>query len=335
MPRPPALTAADVVSLSRLVLAAGFIVTRGAIARLAIIAVAGLTDLLDGWLARRRGVTTSFGAVLDPAADRAFVVVVIGTLIADGVLTWAQTAVLLSRDIVTTVGVVAARTLPALRRLRLEARFSGKVVTVLQFATLIAAVVAPRSIPWLLIPVAIASIISIADYSMAAWRVRAATIAVAMLVVLPGIGFAQGFPGGQASTPSRSRWEGRLDAFTGSADAIHAGLGVATELGTYFRLAGIVGAGAADVGDETAVSGRAEIVGRFVLDPLRQAKWGLYGATGVLVRHDDGPGTHGFVTLLVGLELPSGGRTVPAVEVGMGGGVRLAFVLRRGRLGRR
>ena len=333
MPRPHALTVADVVSLSRLVLAAGFIVTRGAFARLAIVAVAALTDLLDGWLARRRGETSPFGAVIDPAADRAFVVVVIGTLIADGVLTWAQTAVLLSRDIVTTVGVIVARTVPGLRRLRLEARFSGKVVTALQFATLVVAIAEPAAVPWLLVPVGIASVISIADYSAAAWRVRAAAVAIAILAAAPDA-VAQGFPG-VPRAPSRYRLEGRLDGFAGTVDVVHAGVGVAAELGTYFRLAGIIGAGSADVAGETAASGRAEVVGRFVLDPLRQARWGLYGAAGLVGRYDDGPGTRGFVTLVVGVELPTASAAVPAVELGIGGGARVGLVVRRGRPGRR
>ena len=334
MPRLHALTVADIVSLSRLVLAAGFIVTGGAFARLAIVAIAGITDLLDGWLARRRGEASPFGAVIDPAADRAFIVVVIGTLIAEGVLNWAQTAVLLSRDIVTTVGVIAARTIPALRRLRLEARFSGKVVTALQFATLVVAIGAPGAIPWLLVPVGIASVISIADYSTAAWRVRAAVGVIATMALASGAG-AQGFPGAPPGAPSRYRMEGRLDGFAGAVDVVHAGLGVAAELGTYFRLAGMFGAGVAGVADETVASGRAEIVGRFVLDPLRQARWGLYGSTGLVARHEDGPGTRAFVTIVVGVELPTSSRTVPAVELGMGGGVRVALVVRRGRPGRR
>ena len=334
MRRPIALTAADVVSVSRLLLAAGFIVTRGAFARLAIVAIAGVTDVLDGWLARRRGETSPFGAIIDPAADRAFVVVVIGTLIADGVLTWAQTAVLLSRDLVTTLGVIAARTIPALRRLRLVARFSGKVVTALQFVALVVAIAAPHAIPLVLIPVAIASVISIADYAAAARRVRAAVVMIAMLAAVPDAG-AQGFPGGPDNTPSRYRFEGRVDGFSGTVDVVHGGIGVAAELGTYFRLAGIIGGGAAEVADERVATARAEIVGRFVLDPLRQARWGLYGATGVIARYEEGPGTRGFVTLLVGLELPAAGRTIPAVELGMGGGARLALILRRGRPGRR
>jgi CDP-diacylglycerol--glycerol-3-phosphate 3-phosphatidyltransferase len=37
---------------------------------LAILLVAGLTDLLDGWLARRRGAVSASGKVVDPLADK-------------------------------------------------------------------------------------------------------------------------------------------------------------------------------------------------------------------------------------------------------------------------
>ena len=38
-----------------------------------IFAVAAITDWLDGWLARRLGVTSAFGAFLDPVADKLMV----------------------------------------------------------------------------------------------------------------------------------------------------------------------------------------------------------------------------------------------------------------------
>lgn len=40
---------------------------------LAILLVAGITDLLDGWLARRRGAVTASGKVVDPLADKVLI----------------------------------------------------------------------------------------------------------------------------------------------------------------------------------------------------------------------------------------------------------------------
>jgi CDP-diacylglycerol--glycerol-3-phosphate 3-phosphatidyltransferase/cardiolipin synthase len=336
MPSIASLTAADLVSLSRLALAGAFMLTRSAVARLALIVIAGITDYLDGWLARRRNEPSAFGAVIDPAADRAFVVIVVGTLLVDGTLTPAQTLVLMSRDIVTTIGVIAVRTIASLRGIRLEARFSGKVVTALQFAALVGAIADRRTIPWLLGLVALASAISIVDYSAAVWRTRAVALAVALTIAAPMVLEAQGLPGGQGSdAPSTIRVEGRVDAFNARVDAVHAGIGVAADAGTYFRLAGIVGAGVATVGSTAVASGRVEAVGRFVLDPFRQSRWGVYGGGGVVARYDDGRGTRGYLTLLIGAELPGDRPAVTAVELGIGGGVRLGVAIRQGRRGHR
>ena len=172
MPRSRRLSPADLVSLSRLLLAGAFVVTGSTITRAALIGIAGVTDYLDGWLARQGG-SSRYGAVIDPATDRAFVLTVVVTLVVEDAMTIAQCLVLMARDLITTAGVVIVRLAPAMRLTPLEARWSGKVVTALQFVTLVAIIVEPPSIAWLLPIVALASAVSIADYSMAAWRKRA------------------------------------------------------------------------------------------------------------------------------------------------------------------
>lgn len=47
-----------------------------------VFAVAGLTDWLDGYLARRWGVTSRFGAFLDPVADKLIVAVALIAVVA-------------------------------------------------------------------------------------------------------------------------------------------------------------------------------------------------------------------------------------------------------------
>jgi phosphatidylglycerophosphate synthase len=62
---------------------------------------------------------------------------------------------------------------PWLRRVTFQARISGKVVTVLQMITLAALLLTPMLAPWLVAAVAVASVLSIADYTLALWRARA------------------------------------------------------------------------------------------------------------------------------------------------------------------
>ena len=53
--------------------------------------LAGLTDLLDGYLARTLAQTSRFGEFLDPVADKLMVAVVLVLLVSDDILVWSRT----------------------------------------------------------------------------------------------------------------------------------------------------------------------------------------------------------------------------------------------------
>ncbi len=70
---------------------------------LAVFLAAGLTDALDGFLARRLGEVSAFGAMLDLIADRLLTAVTLGALVAAGTLAgWSAFAalVLILRDLI-------------------------------------------------------------------------------------------------------------------------------------------------------------------------------------------------------------------------------------------
>ena len=67
---------------------------------IAVLAIAGASDFLDGYLARRLGQTSALGRVLDPAADRLLTVVVVLGLAWRTIIPWWLVAILLARDIV-------------------------------------------------------------------------------------------------------------------------------------------------------------------------------------------------------------------------------------------
>jgi phosphatidylglycerophosphate synthase len=95
----------NLISLSRLVLAVAFVryATNPLIA-VAILCVAGISDWLDGWAAKKLGQQTSIGVVLDPVCDRLFIVTVLTTLVwVHGLPLW-QLGVLIARDVVNSVG---------------------------------------------------------------------------------------------------------------------------------------------------------------------------------------------------------------------------------------
>jgi len=71
---------------------------------LALFIGGAVSDWLDGWLARRLGQVSAFGALLDPIADKVFVgafLIVFGLWSGLWLVTW-PVAIILSRDIVIT-----------------------------------------------------------------------------------------------------------------------------------------------------------------------------------------------------------------------------------------
>jgi CDP-diacylglycerol---glycerol-3-phosphate 3-phosphatidyltransferase len=78
--------------------------------------LASLTDLLDGKLARSRGLVTNFGKIADPVADKALTGAALICLSALGELTWWATALIMVREVGVTLlrfwvikyGVIAA-----------------------------------------------------------------------------------------------------------------------------------------------------------------------------------------------------------------------------------
>ena len=72
---------------------------------LALFAVAGLTDFLDGWLARRLGQISAIGAMLDPIADKAMVAIALAVLLGlFGLEAWivVPVVVILLREVVVS-----------------------------------------------------------------------------------------------------------------------------------------------------------------------------------------------------------------------------------------
>jgi CDP-diacylglycerol--glycerol-3-phosphate 3-phosphatidyltransferase len=167
-------TIPNLISCSRLVLAAGFVAAGATEARVGLIGAAAATDFLDGWLARRVRATSRWGALLDPIADRVFVLTAVATFLFTGTLSTSAYFILIMRDLATAVGFVVARIVPWLRPVEFKARILGKVVTVLQLVTLAAVLAFPSAVPVLLAAVAVASVLAIADYTLALWRARAA-----------------------------------------------------------------------------------------------------------------------------------------------------------------
>ncbi len=105
---------------------------------LVIFVAASLTDAADGWLARRWGQCTDFGALADPIADKALVATALICLSGLGLIPWWATTVVLAREVAVT-----ALRLSVLRRGVIPASRGGKVKTVTQTALIVLALARP------------------------------------------------------------------------------------------------------------------------------------------------------------------------------------------------
>lgn len=121
---PNALSAARIVLIVPLI----FTIVRGDyVAAFALFFVAGLSDGLDGFLARRYDWRTPLGAMLDPAADKLMTVSVFVALALAGLVPVWLTALIVARDAVIVGGALAYRTL--IGRFRGGASYLSKINT--------------------------------------------------------------------------------------------------------------------------------------------------------------------------------------------------------------
>jgi CDP-diacylglycerol---glycerol-3-phosphate 3-phosphatidyltransferase len=132
--------------------------------------LASITDLLDGRIARSRGLITDFGKIADPIADKALTGAALVTLSFLGWLPWWVTCVILAREI----GVTALR-FWVIRRGVIAASRGGKIKTLLQVVA-ISLYMLPAVPEWLRVTVMAAAVVVTlvtgGDYVLRAARLR-------------------------------------------------------------------------------------------------------------------------------------------------------------------
>lgn len=150
----------NLLSLARLPLAALFpLVANSPLAALAVLGAAGVTDVLDGWLARRSGQVTATGAVVDPIADKAFAFAVVGTLLAQGKLPLWGIPALLTREIFElplALWIALSRRFRGKRLSGAQANVPGKLATAVQFGAVLCAIALPAALEAVLALAAVA-----------------------------------------------------------------------------------------------------------------------------------------------------------------------------------
>jgi nicotinamide-nucleotide amidase len=114
----------------------------------ALFVVFSLTDILDGQIARRRGIVSDFGRFLDPLADKLFVLSVLIVLVQEGLVAAWVVVLIFSRELIITI----LRSVAAAQGRVISAAPLGKTKTVMQMSA-VALVILQRPYP-VIVPLA-------------------------------------------------------------------------------------------------------------------------------------------------------------------------------------
>jgi CDP-diacylglycerol--glycerol-3-phosphate 3-phosphatidyltransferase len=109
-----------------------------------VFGVAGVTDQIDGFLARAWHVESRFGKIADPLADRLMIDAAVILLVAYGRLPWAGLVVVAARDLLLLVGwrVLAPRGID------LDVNLLGKAATWILYAAVAFRIVTHDHTSW-------------------------------------------------------------------------------------------------------------------------------------------------------------------------------------------
>jgi CDP-diacylglycerol--glycerol-3-phosphate 3-phosphatidyltransferase len=140
----------------------------GSVLAAALFAAGGITDIVDGHLARTRGLITSVGKLLDPTADKLLVVAALASLVAVDRLPLWVVGVIAAREILVTL----LRAHAVRRGVVIAAGTAGKAKMALQVAMVLA-------------------LMAVAD-PFAVW-VQALIAATVTLTVLSGVGYLRSY----------------------------------------------------------------------------------------------------------------------------------------------
>lgn len=156
------------LSLSRIPLAVAFPFTLSRLGlAFGILITAGVTDVLDGWYARRFGQVSATGSALDPTTDKIFVTMVAITLVVGGYLSTGEVLLLSTRELGELPLVLWLALSSDARRMRVEhptANVAGKMATAMQFASVSGALLRARHEGLLVIGTAVVGVAAAFTY---------------------------------------------------------------------------------------------------------------------------------------------------------------------------
>lgn len=111
------------------------------VAAVAIILISGLTDIVDGIIARSFNMVSDFGKILDPIADKLTQITVIFCIATRITAVWLLVGMFIIKEIVMLVmGMVAIKKLDSVN----SAKWYGKANTVILYAAMVLFIIFPK-----------------------------------------------------------------------------------------------------------------------------------------------------------------------------------------------
>jgi CDP-diacylglycerol--glycerol-3-phosphate 3-phosphatidyltransferase len=112
-----------------------------------VFGIAGITDQVDGFLARRWHVESRFGKIADPLADRLMIDAAVILLVAYDRLPWAGLVIILGRDVLLLAGARFVNS----NGIEVEVNTVGKAATWILYAAIFFRIVTSPSTQWPLV----------------------------------------------------------------------------------------------------------------------------------------------------------------------------------------
>ncbi len=132
----------NLLTISRLLLVplfVGLVVYEEFYWALVVFIIAGLTDALDGFIAKRFGTVTEFGRSMDPLADKFLLISAFLVLTIKGWIPLFLCILVILRDMVIVTGYMILRS--GGRKVTIGPSIPGKITTALQILTVVGALV--------------------------------------------------------------------------------------------------------------------------------------------------------------------------------------------------
>lgn len=98
-----------------------------------LLTISGLTDILDGYIARKYELVSDFGKLMDPLADKATQLATLATLTIKGVLDFWIIAIIIFKEFI----MVAGASFLYGKELVVSSKWYGKLATVLLYAAIV------------------------------------------------------------------------------------------------------------------------------------------------------------------------------------------------------